>query len=187
MKKELEQRYSNLLGGLHKLEITDFTKVENMLKKDVEFDHLIKKLPSSYEPKGGNIEEKEKIGMGLSIAKGYIKKGEGILSKNMGGGLTTYEMALGYIKDAGEEIKKDKQKYDSSELNKRKEELANFSEALSRKIKMDVEKKDNEYSLKKDLSDKEKNNFKDYKQELRVKALKLAEEAVEYARELTKD
>ncbi len=185
IKKELEQRYNTLSN-----DITELEKIESMLKhkkitQDTQFDNLNKGI-SSYDLKkdvSPYTESDKKAEYHLSLAKGHIRRGEGILSKNMDFGSDTYGIALKEIEYAKKEIEKHK---NPEEFKKAKEEIANFAEALARKIKMDVEKKDTEYSLKKDLKEEDKKDLATY-EKCRAKSLKVAEDAVEYAKKLIKD
>jgi len=185
MKNDIEKKYDNLLGDLHKLKNSDFTHVERMLKGDSQLDTL-KKGIGSYDLKkdvSPYTKSDEKAELHLSTAKGYIRRGEGILSKNTDLGSSTYGMALKELQYAEEELESHK---NPEEVKKAKEEIANFAEALARKIKIDIEKKDTEYSLKKDLKEEDKKDLATY-EKCRVKALKTAEDAVEYAKKLIKD
>lgn len=185
MNKDIEKKYNNLLGDLQKLETTDFKHVEKMLKGDSQFDTL-KKSMGSYNLKkdvSPYTKSDEKAELHLSTAKGYIRSGEGILSKNIDAGSSTYGVALKELQYAEEELGNHK---DLKEVKKAKVEIANFAEALARKIKIDIEKKDTEYSLKKDIKEEDKKDLATY-EKCRADALKVAEKAVEYAKKLIKD
>lgn len=186
MKKELEQRYDILSNRLKEMErIEDMLKHKN-LSGDTQFDKLKKNI-GSYDLKNdlpSYTPSDQKAGLHLDNAKSYIRSGEGILSKNMKFGEATYGMALSELYEVEKELKNHK---GPEEVKKAKEEIANFAEALARKIKMDVEKKDHEYSLKKDLKEDDKKELEAYQKDYRVKALKTAEEAVNYAKKLIKD
>ncbi|MDP2907062.1 MAG: hypothetical protein Q8O03_03920 [Nanoarchaeota archaeon] len=185
MIKDTEKKYDNLLGDLNKLKNSDFAHVERMLKGDSQLDTL-KKGIGSYDLKkdvSPYTKSDEKAELHLSTAKGYIRRGEGILSKNTDLGSSTYGMALKELQYAEEELENHK---DPKDVKKAKEEIANFAEALARKIKIDIEKKDSEYSLKKDLKEEDKKDLATY-EKCRAKALKVAEDAVEYAKKLIKD
>lgn len=180
-----QARCDNLSNDLIAME-----KIESMLQPhkeviDTQFDKL-KKGISSYNIKNdlpSYTPSDEKAGLYLSLAKANIRQDEGILSKKMEYGVMKYESTLEYIDKAKDEIEKHK---NPEEVKKVKEEIVNFAEALARKIKMDIEKKDNEYSLKKDLKEEDKKDLKAYETE-RAKALKVAEKAINYAKKLIKE
>ncbi len=180
MKKELEQRYNTLSNELVEMEKIKFMIQHKNVSGDTQFDKLKKDI-GSYKSAD------EKVEPHLSLAKSYIRSGEGILSKNADFGSSTYGIALKELGYAEKELEEHKGRYDPKELKKAKEELANFAEALARKIKTDVEKKDHEYSLKKDLKEDDKKELEAYQNKYRVNALKKAEEAVSYAKKLIKD
>ena len=192
-KKELEQNYNTLFNELVKMREEKEFKFQfipvkedsrlNDLKKDIGSYDLKKDIPSytSSDKKAESHLDNAKLH--LDNAKHYIRSGEGILSKNMKEGEGTYEVALTEIKDAEKELKNYK---NPEEVKGVKKEMANFAEALSRKIKIDIEKKNNEYALKKGLDEKDVKEIVNY-EKYRDDALRVAEEAIKYADGLKKE